>query len=107
MGVDTTDFSGVKIRFASWLDKRIIGSGRGSRICNYLWKISIAVGILAEDPIVVRQIGENRLLMNASHKLWQRQQRLPYYETALPRLAKFLRDEIGPLVVIDIGANIG
>lgn len=68
---------------------------------------SIKIEDLPDDPIVICKIGKRELLINASHKLPNKLRRLPYYDTALPRIASFLHQKRGKLIMIDVGANIG
>ena len=76
------------------------------RVFNPIWRILVALRILESDPVVQVQIGKKHLLMNSSHRLQSLLQR-PFYDTALPRLAKFICQKRGNLVMIDVGANIG
>ncbi|WP_254014306.1 FkbM family methyltransferase [Limnofasciculus baicalensis] len=45
--------------------------------------------------------------MNTSHNLPQIKAHNPYYDTALPRICKFVKEKQGHLTLIDVGANIG
>lgn len=60
------------------------------------------------DPAIVYRIGGSELLLPLSHRLPDYRLRYPWYDTALPRLAAFLAvRRVSPLVVLDIGANVG
>jgi len=58
-------------------------------------------------PIVKRKIGKKYLQMEESHKLPIYYEDFPFYDRALPRICKKIKDLDGYLAMIDIGANIG
>jgi FkbM family methyltransferase len=59
------------------------------------------------DPSVTLPLGKKRLRMPFSHNLALYRALYPHYDTALTRVAVFLRDTGGRPRIIDVGANIG
>src|SRR5437879_5500560 len=59
------------------------------------------------DPPVTLPLGKKRLRMPFSHNLALYRGLYPSYDTALTRVAVFLRDTHGRPKIIDVGANIG
>jgi len=59
------------------------------------------------DPLVKIKVGNHSLLMNLSHQLPLYIASYPYYDTALPRICAFIKERLGYLTLIDVGANIG
>ena len=59
------------------------------------------------DPIITAKIGQNYLKVNLSHQLPIHMAANPHYDTALPRICLFIKDNLGHLTMIDVGANIG
>jgi FkbM family methyltransferase len=59
------------------------------------------------DPVVKIQIQQKVLYMNLSHQLPLHMAANPCYDTALPRICVFLKETLGYLNLIDVGANIG
>lgn len=107
-------FDDRQIKLASFLSDRINQREQNNflarlwkKLYSYLWRFLIKFNLLPNDPIVKRKIGKRHLLMNASHKLPNKMRRLKYYDTALPRIAVFLKQTRGKLIMIDVGANIG
>lgn len=77
--------------------------GRASAIA---WKALTATRICGADPVVRVPLGDREIYLNASHRLPSLLRR-PYYDRLLPRLARFLEQQQGRLVMIDVGANVG
>lgn len=107
-------FDERKINLASRLHDKTNQRGQDNSSAKFrkgfyerLWKILIKLKVLPPDPIIKRKIGKRNLLTNASHKLPNKLKRFPYYDTALPRVAAFLNQKRGKLIMIDVGANIG
>lgn len=63
--------------------------------------------IKKEDLIVEKQVGKKILRMKDSHLLPTYLEKYPFYDRALPRISKTIKDIDNNLYVIDIGANIG
>ena len=60
------------------------------------------------DPLVEVIVDGARLLAPLSHDLPLYRHQYAHYDTALPRLARHLSAEQGePLVIVDVGANVG
>ena len=78
-----------------------------TRLYAYLWRFLIKTKILTDDPIVKVKIGNKQLLMKSSHNLPSLLLKLPYYDSALSRIALFVKQKYNKLTMIDIGANIG
>jgi len=77
--------------------------GRASAIA---WKALVKTGVCGADPVVRVPVGQREIFLNSSHRL-PSLLRLPYYDRLLPRLAKFIEQQQGQLVMIDVGANVG
>jgi FkbM family methyltransferase len=60
-----------------------------------------------KDPVIELELGGKRVKMNLSYNLPIMLIDRPYYNSALPRLSRFIREKQGHLTFIDIGANIG
>jgi FkbM family methyltransferase len=73
------------------------------QLCQYLY----AAITKFCDPIVLIAVGKKNLYMYASHDLPILKSKYRYYDTALPRICKFLQQKEGQINVIDVGANIG
>jgi FkbM family methyltransferase len=73
------------------------------QLCQYLYAAITKFG----DPIVLIKVGKQDLYMYASHDLPILKSKYRYYDTALPRICKFLQQKEGQINVIDVGANIG
>lgn len=74
-----------------------------SRLCAYVRRVILII----HDPLVRMKVGRRTLIMNLSHELPYYMASHQYYNTALPRIAAFLRERYGYLTMIDVGANIG
>ena len=59
------------------------------------------------DPLIRMKVGRRTLIMNLSHNLPSYMMSYRYYNTALVRIASFLKERQGYLTMIDVGANIG
>ena len=76
----------------------------------YYWNI---IGKIAQlcakvyDPLITKKIGQKYLLMHLSHQLPYSIAANPYYDSILPRICSFLKENQGYLTMIEIGANIG
>lgn len=106
-------FDNMKIKLASYLyinTKLANQSNLFARLkrtsYDYVWKLLIKMAILTQHSIVKVKIGNKYLFMNSSHNL-PVLLKSPYYDTALPRISLFISRNIGKLIMIDIGANIG
>lgn len=73
------------------------------RLCGYVrWLI-----LKIHDPLVRMKVGHRTLVMNLSHELPLNMASHVYYNTALARIALFLKERYGYLTMVDVGANIG
>lgn len=59
------------------------------------------------DPLVTWELNGRKLRLRLSHQLPFYRREFPTYSANLERLAKSLRRVYGPLIMIDVGANIG
>jgi FkbM family methyltransferase len=59
------------------------------------------------DPLVTWELNGRKLRLRLSHQLPFYRREFPTYSANLERLAKVLRRVYGPLIMIDVGANIG
>ncbi len=73
------------------------------KLCALLRRIIL----ITHDPLVRMKVGHRTLVMNLSHNLPLHMASHRYYNTALARVAAFLRERQGYLTMIDVGANIG
>ncbi len=62
---------------------------------------------MEQDPVVLKRIGKKNLYIRQSHQLPKYLESFPFYDRALPRISKVIKEIDGYLSVIDIGANIG
>src|SRR5689334_7955957 len=58
------------------------------------------------DAVVTVTVRGVALAMTASHDLPELVSKYPHYDTALPRIAAFVKKTHGYLSMIDVGANI-
>lgn len=76
-----------------------------------LWKLftSIRGGVskLLGNPSIVATIHERKVYMPMYHNLPINVSRFKFYDTAITRVADFLRQEKESITYIDVGANIG
>lgn len=73
------------------------------RFCGYVRRLILK----ADDPLVRMKVGHRTLIMNLSHELPLFMASHVYYDTAIVRIAVFLREMHGYLTMVDAGANIG
>ncbi len=59
------------------------------------------------DPVVHYTLNGKRLALNLSHQIPFTRKEIPTYSENLSRVTSFIRDHVGPLCMVDIGANIG
>ena len=59
------------------------------------------------DKVLYKKIGNKKIFIYKSHRLLEYRNNYPFYDRALPRICKSLKDIDGHLTMIDIGANIG
>ena len=99
----------LPVCFYRWVYQRYVAAcgARKSRFQTYLWgKLKARIGKWA-NPVIEMEVDGVALRMPFSHKLPRYRAMYRDYDTALPRLAAFLRGQAGRLAMIDIGANIG
>src|SRR3990172_8413704 len=60
-----------------------------------------------EDPIVLGKVNKSILFMQQSHKLPYCYSNFPFYDRALARVCKNIKDIDEHLTFVDVGANIG
>lgn len=78
-----------------------------SRILRRAYAAIRIVIINCFDPLVNVKIRKQYMTMNLSHQLPMYIASHPYYDTALPRICTFVKEKLGNLTLIDVGANIG
>ena len=101
----------IKLKLFSYLYKQVkVNPAPKSRflklyreLCHYLYRLVRKF----DDPIIRIEVGDKHLYMSTSHNLPQIQAHNPYYDTALPRICRFVKEKQGDLTLIDVGANIG
>ncbi len=73
------------------------------QICKSLYSLMLKVS----DPVALIKVGKKNIYINASSDIPIIQSKYRYYDTALPRICKFINDKKGSLTLIDVGANVG
>lgn len=73
------------------------------QICKSLYSMMLKVS----DPVALIKVGKKNIYINASSDIPIIQSKYRYYDTALPRICKFINDKKGSLTLIDVGANVG
>lgn len=73
------------------------------RLCGYVRQLILK----AHDPSVEIKVGRRILVMSLSHEIPINMAWHVYYNTAIVRIAVFLRERHGYLTMVDVGANIG
>jgi len=76
-------------------------------IWNVLSEIRIFLANVLGDPSVSANIHGKKMYMPFSHNLPIYVHRFKYYDTALTRIAEYIRPKSGGITYIDVGANIG
>lgn len=62
---------------------------------------------MISDPIILKKIGNKEIYLHKSHKLPEYRKQFPFYDQALPRICKAIKEIDKKLIIVDIGANIG
>ena len=92
------------------LDAQARKSARSALTRKILGTIIRRMVNVGSDPLVRAKIHGAEMILPISHMLPRYVALHPYYDTALPALAKFLLDQLPAnqaLSVIDVGANVG
>ena len=73
------------------------------QICKSLYSLILKVS----DPVASIKVGKKNIYINASSDIPVIQSKYRYYDTALPRICKFINAQKGSIILIDVGANVG
>lgn len=83
-------------------------SGLHFRILDLLTRPFVRLSLRGgADPVIKVNLGRQCLWMNWSHNLPHFLRNYPNYETEIGRLAAFIQQKMGRLIMIDVGANVG
>lgn len=77
--------------------------------CRTAYKnLTKRLAIKRDDTVLIElKIGKSQLLFNATHSFPGKHIERPLYATNLSRLCGFLESRLGPINVVDVGANVG